>query len=48
MLVMDIGDEMCWCKLQDIDDGFDRFGQKHPFSFYKGHRLYTLVQIEPL
>ena len=33
MLVTDVGDEMCWRQLWDVDDGFRRFRHQHPLSF---------------
>ena len=33
MLVMNVGDEMCWWQLSDIGDGFDHFCHQRPLSF---------------
>ena len=41
MLVTDVGDEMCWWQLKDVDDRFFHFG--HPYPLYSyitvGHQL---------
>ena len=29
MLVTDVGDEMCWCQLYDVVDGFGHFGHRN-------------------
>ena len=34
MLVIDVGDEICWWQLYDVSDGFDHFGHQHPLSSY--------------
>ena len=34
MLVTDVGDEMCWWQLVDVDDRFGHFGHRHPLSFH--------------
>ena len=33
MSVTDVGDEMCWRQLLDVDDCFGRFRHQHPLSF---------------
>ena len=37
MLVMDVGDEMCWWQLEDVGDGFLHFD--HPLSFKDRYKI---------
>ena len=32
MLVMDVGDEVCWWQFKNVGDGFGHFGHQHPLS----------------
>ena len=34
MLMMDVGDEMCWWHFWDVGDGFGRFCHQHPLQHY--------------
>ena len=40
MLVTDVGDELCWRQLLDVDDSFGRFYHQHPlfFNISVGHQ----------
>ena len=33
MLVMDVGDEICWWQLKDVGDGFGHFDHQNPILF---------------
>ena len=45
MLVLDVGDEMCWVQLKDVGDGFGHVSHQHPLSFHTNLASDTNIEI---